>query len=216
MRDVPRRGVVVTIHRNHLNAVMVNLLEGLRIVSGLIYPVMPETAKTMQKHLGLDPESPFYTLDRINCWRGIPAGTKLLKSVILFPRIDVEKMKSAAADAKIEKGAIPGLKPQVSIEDFAKIDLRVATVIKAEAVPRAKKLIKLEIDVGEKRTIVAGIAGSYTPDELQGKQIVVVANLKPAKIMGILSPGMLLAAVGEAGTSIVTPSRQMKPGTQLK
>ena len=70
--------------------------------------------------------------------------------------------------------------------------------------------------MGEKRTIVAGIAGSYTPDDLQGKQIVVVANLKPAKIMGILSNGMLLAAVGEAGTSIVSPGRPMKPGTQLK
>jgi methionyl-tRNA synthetase len=108
------------------------------------------------------------------------------------------------------------VKPQISIEEFSKVDLRVATVIKAEAVPRAKKLIKLDIDVGEQRTIVAGIAGSYKPEELVGKQIVVVANLKPAKIMGILSNGMLLAAVGEKGTSIITPSRKMAPGTRLQ
>ena len=202
--------------RNQLNAVLYNLLEGLRIVSGLIYPVMPDTAKTMYKHLGLNPESPFYTLDRLNLWHGIPPGTKLAKTVILFPRIDLEKLKTAGAHQANEGDPIPGVKPQISIEDFAKIDLRVATVIKAEAVPRAKKLIKLEIDVGERRTIVAGIAGSYTPEDLQGKQIVVVANLKPAKIMGILSNGMLLAAVGDARTSIVTPNRPMKPGTQLK
>jgi methionyl-tRNA synthetase len=104
----------------------------------------------------------------------------------------------------------------VTIEDFAKIDLRVATVVKAEAVPRANKLLRLEIDLGERRTIVAGIAGSYTPEELEGKQIIVVANLKPAKIMGILSNGMLLAATGEAGVCIATPERKMKPGTQLK
>jgi len=199
-----------------LNAVLYNLLEGLRIVSGLIYPVMPETAITMHKHLGLNSESPFYTLDRLNQWHGIPPGTKLAKTVILFPRIDLEKIITAGVHQAGEVEPMPEVKPQISIEDFAKVDLRVATVIKAEAVPRAKKLIKLDIDVGERRTIVAGIAGSYTPDELQGKQIVVVANLKPAKIMGILSNGMLLAAVDDARTSIVTPNRPMKPGTQLK
>jgi methionyl-tRNA synthetase len=139
-----------------------------------------------------------------------------LKTVILFPRIDPKKPGTDAALSISDSKDIPDHKHQISIEDFAKIDLRVATVIKAEAVPRAKKLIKLDIDVGERRTIVAGIAGSYTPEELQGKQIVVVANLKPAKIMGILSNGMLLAAVGESGTSIVMPNRKMKPGTRLK
>ncbi len=202
--------------RSQLNAVMCNLLEGLRVVSGLIYPVMPATAKTMHKHLGLDPETPFYTLDRLKRWHGIPPGTKLFKTVILFPRIDLEKLKAAEAHPTKDSEETPAVKPQISIEDFAKIDLRVATVIKAEAVPRAKKLIKLEIDMGERRTIVAGIAGSYAPEELQGKQIVVVANLKPAKIMGILSNGMLLAASDDARTSIVGPNRKMKPGTRLK
>ena len=203
-------------NRPQLNAVMANLLEGLRVVSGLIFPIMPTTAKNMHKHLGLSEEVPFYTLNSLNRWPGITPGTKMMKAIILFPRIDPQKLKAATVHSTHESGVMSDVKPQISIEDFSKVDLRVATVIKAEAVPRAKKLIQLDIDVGERRTIVAGIAGSYTPEELVGKQIVVVANLKPAKIMGILSNGMLLAAVGEAGTSIVTPTRKMAPGTRLQ
>ena len=203
-------------NRPQLNAVMVHLLEGLRVVSGLIYPIMPTTAKKMHKHLGLNEEEPFYTLKSLHRWPGISPGTNLMKTVILFPRIDPKKLKAATVHSTYESRGKPEVKPPISIEDFSKVDLRVATVIKAETVPRAKKLIKLDIDVGERRTIVAGIAGSYTPEELVGKQIVVVANLKPAKIMGILSNGMLLAAVGETGTSIVTPSRKMAPGTRLQ
>ena len=202
--------------RSQLNAVMRSLLEGLRVVSGLIYPVMPETARTMQKQLGLDPEARFFTIEKLKRWHGIPRGTKLSKTVILFPRVDVEKLMTPDSHPKSESDSTLAIKPQITIEDFAKVDLRVATVIKAEAVPKAKKLLKLDIDIGEKRTIVAGIAGSYTPEDLKGKQIVVVANLKPAKIMGILSNGMLLAAVGDGGTSIVMPNRKMDPGTRLK
>jgi methionyl-tRNA synthetase len=203
-------------NRPQLKAVMVNLLEGLRVVSGLIYPIMPTTAENMHNHLGLNGEEPFYTFNSLHRWPGISPGTNLMKTVILFPRIDQKKLKAATAHSTNESGVMSEVKPQISIEEFSKVDLRVATVIKAEAVPRAKKLIKLDIDVGEQRTIVAGIAGSYKPEELVGKQIVVVANLKPAKIMGILSNGMLLAAVGEKGTSIITPSRKMAPGTRLQ
>jgi methionyl-tRNA synthetase len=202
--------------RKQLEVVMVNLLEGLRVIAGLIYPVMPATAETMQKHLGLDPEADFYTLDRLKQWNSLPPETRILKTVSLFPRIDLKKGKPAAMPSTAAAETKPAFKSQVTIEDFAKIDLRVATVVKAEAVPRANKLMRLEIDLGERRTIVAGIAGSYTPEELEGKQIIVVANLKPAKIMGILSNGMLLAAAGETGLCIATPERKMKPGTQLK
>jgi methionyl-tRNA synthetase len=202
--------------RKQLEVVIYNLLEGLRIIAGLIYPVMPATAETMQKHLGLDPEAEFYTLDRLKQWNGLPPGTRILKTVSLFPRIDLKKGQPAAMPSTAAAETKPAFKPQVTIEDFAKIDLRVATVVKAEAVPRANKLLRLEIDLGDRRTIVAGIAESYTPEELEGKQIIVVANLKPAKIMGILSNGMLLAVVGETGVCIATPERKMKPGTQLK
>jgi methionyl-tRNA synthetase len=107
------------------------------------------------------------------------------------------------------------IKPEISIDDFAKIDLRVATVVSAQAVPRAKKLLQLEVDLGEKRTIVSGISGSYTPDDLVGKQVIVVANLKPAKLMGVLSKGMLIAATDDSGVTVATLDKPVSPGTPL-
>ena len=107
------------------------------------------------------------------------------------------------------------MKPAIDIETFAKIDLRVATILKAEAIPRASKLLRLEVDLGDRRTIVSGIAGSYTPDELVGKQVIIVANLKPAKLMGVISQGMLLAAVEGKTVTVATLDKAVKPGTML-
>jgi methionyl-tRNA synthetase len=202
--------------KKQLEAVIYNLLEGLRIISGLIYPVMPDTSARMQKHLGLDPQAPFYHLDQLKQWRKLPPGTKLPKSISLFPRIDQNHHPVDAPKEKKAPAVTPGLKPEISFESFNKIDLRVATIIQAEKIPKAKKLLKLEIDLGEKRTIVAGIAENYSPDELIGKQIIVVANLKPAKLMGVLSNGMLLAAVDESGATLATLDSPVAPGTPLK
>ncbi|QTA90250.1 methionine--tRNA ligase [Desulfonema magnum] len=206
--------------RKQLEVVMYNLLEGLRVVSGLIYPVMPDTAIIMQKHLGvMDPESgekPFYHLDTLRTWKTITPGIKLPKSTALFPRIDIKKMKAEMAEkVPDESGPKPEIKPEISMETFAEVDLRVATVIHAEAIPRAKKLLKLEVDIGEKRTIVAGIAQNYTPEEMVGKQVIIVANLKPAKLMGVLSKGMLIAAVDDNGCTVATLDKQVKAGTRL-
>jgi methionyl-tRNA synthetase len=202
--------------RKQLEAVIFNLLEGLRIVSGLIYPVMPDTAKTMQKHLGLDPETPFYTLDLLRSWNTIVPETKLPKGITLFPRIDFEKIQKERADISSSVLADKEKIPDITLEDLSRIDLRAATVIKAEIIPRAKKLLKLEVDMGEVRTIVAGIANDYKPEDLVGKQVIVVANLKPAKLMGILSNGMLLAAVEDGKSSVATLDREVKPGTSLR
>lgn len=201
--------------RKQLEALIYNLLEGLRIISGLIYPIMPDTAKLMQRHLGLDPEAPFYLLDRLRTWKTIPTGTKLLKSIALFPRIDGKNAGGSPQKPAESETAVPEFKPQVTLDDFAKLDLRVATVIKAESIPRAKKLLKLEVNLGEKRTIVAGIAADYAPEDLVGKQIVIVSNLKPARIMGILSNGMLLAAVEGDRVTLATVDGKVKPGTRL-
>jgi methionyl-tRNA synthetase len=201
--------------RKQLEALIYNLLEGLRIISGLIYPVIPDTAKTMQKHLGLDPAAHFYLLDKLRTWRKIPPGTRLLKSIALFPRIDVKNAEPAEQEPAEAETAIPDFKPQVTLEAFAELDLRVATVINAESIPRAKKLLKLEVDLGEKRTIVAGIAADYAPESLIGKQIIIVSNLKPAKIMGILSNGMLLAAVDGDRVTLATLDDKVKPGTPI-
>jgi methionyl-tRNA synthetase len=201
--------------RKQLEAVIYNLLEGLRIISGLIYPVMPETAVTMQKHLGLAGDDDFYKLDRLTAWGGLKAGGKLRKSISLFPRIDLDPNQHQP----VEKAASPKMdqpiKPEITLDDFAKIDLRVATVLSAQAVPRANKLLQLEVSLGEKRTIVSGIAGSYAPEDLVGKQVIVVANLKPAKLMGVLSRGMLIAATDDAGVTVATLDKSVTPGTPL-
>ena len=201
--------------RKQLEAVLSNLLEGLRVISGLIYPVMPDTAARMQKHLGQDITAPFYLLDRIKNWKSIEPGTRLPKSVNLFPRIDPADHKSAPAHEPAETTAVPAIKEEITLAEFGKIDLRAATVLKAEKIPRAKKLLRLEIDLGHKRTIVAGIAEKYTPEELIGRQIIVVANLKPAKLMGIISNGMLIAAVDEKGPTVAILDKPVEPGTPL-
>jgi methionyl-tRNA synthetase len=202
--------------RKSLAVVIYNLLEGLRIISGLIYPVMPDTAAKMQKHLGLDPETSFYLLDRLKTWKSIKPGTRLPKSIVLFPRVDpVEK----AADPAVGRQATVNrteIKPEITLEEFGKIDLRVATVMRAERIPRAKKILELEVDLGQKRTIVAGIAQNYTPEELVGKQIIIVANLKPAKLMGIVSNGMLIAAVDDSGPTLAALDKPVDPGTPLR
>jgi methionyl-tRNA synthetase len=197
-----------------LEAVMSSLIKGLRLIAGLIYPVMPDTASRMQKHLGLDPEAPFYLLEDLKSWEQGPPGTRLPKAVMLFPRI--ETAAATAETAAPPKAAAAEIKPEINIDDFRKIDLRVATVVNAEALPKAKKLLKLEIDMGERRTIVAGIAEHYTPESLIGRQIIVVANLKPAKLMGTLSQGMLLAAGEDSGPVLIMPDKTVTPGIALR
>jgi len=151
----------------------------------------------------------------LKTWGRLEPGTRLPKAITLFPRVDPEKRKTAAADAVTQASDLPDIKPEITFETFSKIDLRVATVIRAEAIPKARKLLKLELDVGTERTIVAGIAASYQPDELVGKQMVIVANLKPAKLMGVLSNGMLLAAASGDGLALIGPDKAVKPGTPL-
>jgi methionyl-tRNA synthetase len=203
-------------NRKQLETVIYNMLEGLRIISGLIYPVMPATAATMQKHLGMDPDEPFFQLDSLKKWGGLAPGTKLPKAIALFPRIDMTKNPVNEPDTTQKRPATLEIKSEISIEEFAKVDLRVATIVNAEKIPKARKLLKLEVDLGEKRTIVAGIAENYTPDELVGKQIIVVANLKPAKLMGTRSNGMLLAAVDGTGATLAILDKPVNPGTPLK
>ncbi|MCF8081220.1 MAG: methionine--tRNA ligase subunit beta, partial [Desulfobacterales bacterium] len=202
--------------RKHLEVVIYNLLEGLRIIAGLIWPVMPDTASTMQKHLGLETETSSFTLRRLRSWRQLPPGTKIPKGVSLFPRVDAKKSASDDSGAAAPGDDAAAFKPQIGIDDLAKVDLRVATVVRAEAIPRAKKLLKLEIDLGEIRTVVAGIADAYAPEDLVGKQVVVVANLAPAKLMGVLSNGMILAAAEDSGPRLVTIDRAVKPGTTVR
>ena len=201
-----------------LETVLYNLLEGLRVISGLIYPVMPATAARMQEHLGLDPKDAFYKLHTLKAWKNLPPGIQLPKTVTLFPRVEYKKERKPVVESDTAKNQEIALKPEISIDDFGRVDLRVAKVIKAEPIPRARKLLKLEVDAGEEhpRTIVAGIAHAYQPDELIGKYVIVVANLKPAKLMGVLSKGMLLAASQGDETLVLTPEKPLQPGSQVR
>jgi methionyl-tRNA synthetase len=183
--------------KDRLADVMVNLMEGLRVIAGLVFPVMPRTSRTMRQHLGISEDT-------------IP------KPVTLFPRIDIKKPAQSLQTPEKKKPMLD-LKPEIAFEDITRLDLRVATVIAAENIPKANKLLKLTVDLGdEKRIIVAGIAKSYTPEAIIGKQIIVVANLKPAKLMGVESQGMLLAAVTEEGCAVAAPSCLMPNGTPVK
>jgi methionyl-tRNA synthetase len=123
----------------------------------------------------------------------------------------VEDTKPSPAAAPAADGA------RISIDEFQKIDLRVALVLAAEAVPKSRKLLKLRVSLGaEERTVLAGIAEHYRPEDLVGKKVVVVANLAPAKLMGIESQGMVLAGEGGQGLGIVTPDRDLPPGAKVK
>jgi len=225
--------------RARLNEVMYNLLEGLRIISGLLWPVMPKTADKIRKILGLPETGLYVTLEQINTWGGIAPGTAVGQPIALFPRIDktdapdARKADGDAALAKNTSDANPAttssttgipdtvapisIKSEITFDDVAKLDLRVATVVAAEKIPKADRLLKLCVDLGmETRNIVAGIAESYTPEEMVGRQVVIVANLKPAKLRGVASQGMLLAAVSDKGAAVITTEKSTAPGTIVK
>jgi len=201
--------------RDTLAAVISNLLEGLHVVSHLIHPVMPGTARTMQHHLGLDPDACSFDLHGLGAFDRLRHGVHLPKAVALFPRVDTAETQAEPADSVHAAEAVSPLKPEIDMETFRKLDLRVATVLKAEPLPRAKKLLLLTLDAGEPRTVVAGIARHYDPEALAGKQVVVAANLKPAKIMGVFSQGMILAAADEKDVVLLTPDKPVKPGTSV-
>jgi methionyl-tRNA synthetase len=200
--------------RRELESVLYNLLEGLRVVAGLVHPVMPATSRTMRQHLGLG-DGPRENLGEVARWGSLPPGTRLPKTTTLFPRITAPESPDAPSPPAAAPATRPEFKAEIAIDDVARLDLRVGTVLRAEAIPRARKLLKLEVDLGEVRTLVAGIAEHYTPEDLVGIQVVVVANLKPATIMGVTSHGMILAAVGPKGGAVVTPARPSAPGTRV-
>jgi methionyl-tRNA synthetase len=190
-----------------LDSVLFHSAEALRVIAVLLSPAMPKTAQAIWEQLGLDGEVRRERLDKLE-WSGILEGKALRPGAALFPRLDrkevMEKLDAAmnakfgpAEPAPAEPAATNGspLAPPISIDDFAKIDLRVATVVEAEKVKGADKLLRLLVDVGfERRQIVAGIAKAYEPEKLIGRKVVIVANLQPRKLRGLESNGMIVAA----------------------
>jgi methionyl-tRNA synthetase len=197
--------------KKRLTAIMYNLLSALRAIAILLTPFMPLTAGKILHQIGAD-ETENLNIAGIKKADGLKAGSPLTRGESLFPRIVQEKENQTSE----KKSAVVDLKPEIDYEEFAKVDLRVATILSAEAVPKSNKLLKLKVDIGEERTIVAGIGKDYTPADLIGKQVVIVANLKPAKLMGVESYGMLLATDTDEGLTVLTFDREAKTGGKVR
>ncbi|BDR65846.1 methionine--tRNA ligase [Clostridium tetani] len=203
--------------KDRLGTVLYNLSETLRIVSVLISAFIPKTSERINEQLNVD----LTTWDSIASFDGTKAGTKVVKGDALFPRIDVEaKIEELnSLKEKKEKKEIKPIKEEITIDDFDKIDLRVVKVISCEPVKGAKKLLKLKVDLGgEERQVISGIAQYYKPEELVGKSVVLVANLKPAKLRGELSQGMILAAATDDDSKLFTVSipGELPTGSQVR
>jgi len=233
--------------RELLERVLYRAADSLRLLSIAIYPFMPSTAEAIRQQLGikLDFLTPVSPNDKQ--WNRLSPGTKIQKANALFPRIQTQtgtlSVTGHTATLSVSQGAKPVSEtpipsqpaastapatgqpvqpqtiapPQITIEDFMKIQLKTAKVLSAERVPKSEKLLKLQVALGaEQRQIVAGIGKKYEPESLIGKTIVIVANLKPAKLMGIESQGMVLAAGDSEVRGLATFLEDVEPGTKVK
>src|SRR4030095_1030146 len=210
------------------------------------YPFMPSTAEAIRQQLGiaLDFNVPITARDRQ--WNNLRSGSRIQKAAALFPRIETKPGTYSKTGNEATLSISPGAKPvsdtptpqspitptaaaqppvapataapsQITIDDFQKIQLRTAKVLAAERVPKPENLLKLRVSLGnEERQIVAGIGKRYEPESLIGKTIVIVANLKPAKLMGIESQGMVLAAGDTEVRGLATFMEDVEPGTKVK
>jgi methionyl-tRNA synthetase len=212
-----------------LDSVLFHAAESLRLLAALIAPVVPKTAQTIWQQLGLDGKVSGVRLDQL-AWSETLVGKTIRSGPSLFPRLDAKeiyrKFEELPAGAKTPAVASPApagdyvpLAPAITIDDFSKVDLRVATVVEAERVKGADKLLRLIVDLGfEKRQVVAGIAKAYEPEKLVGRKIVVVANLQPRKLRGLESNGMIVAAsLGPEGTPFLVGFHEdVQNGARLK
>jgi methionyl-tRNA synthetase len=225
-----------------LQTVMRTLLEVNKAVAVLISPFMPSTSAKMLERLGIEKKIADLRLDEDTVWGDLKEGTRVVKGESLFPRVEKAGKtpgKSLTGEARTEppgSGSEPGFarekekaepraesnpvpafaaSGQIDIDLFRQVDLRVGLIKKAEKVPKSEKLVKLIVDIGEERQIVAGIAKTHSPEELVGKQVVLVANLKPAKLMGIESHGMILAVRDGQDLKLVVPEAGVAPGGRV-
>jgi len=213
--------------------VLATAAETLRFLCVAIAPVMPQTAQDMNEQLGLDLHFQQPILNEPFRWGGFPPGTEVRKGKSLFPRIDTTALPTGAhnvtsnpntqeehATSQQSTDSMQQATPEnhkITIQDFQKIELKVATILAAERVPKSNKLLKLQVDLGsEQRQIVAGIGKTYEPDQLLGRTVIVVANLQPAKLMGIESQGMVLAAGGQEVLGLLTLLEEVPQGTSVR
>lgn len=210
-----------------LNRVLYDLVESLRAISVMIEPFIPTTARRIWAQLNLPQNFDEIRISDIEGWGKTPVGIQINKPEQLFPRIEIEEEKPEVKKevkenkkAKKEESKAPEKAKEnedgmIGIEDFSKIDLRVVEILAAEPVPKTDKLMKIQVSLGdEERTVVSGIAKHYKPEDLIGKHVVLVANLKPAKLRGVMSHGMLLAA--SKGDELQIVETTMPVGSKVK
>ncbi len=206
-----------------LARVLYSAAECLRIVSGLLYPVMPERMGELRAALGVPPERLEPHLATLSKWGGLVPGSSVADLKALFPRVDAVGKQPDAAPRRSAKKPVdqpPSSAPAgvalIDVETFAKAKLKTGKILRAESIEGADELLKLQVQMGaETRQLVAGIATFYAPDELVGKTIVVVANLKPAKLFGVESQGMLLAARSGKELRLVTADGEIPSGAEV-
>jgi methionyl-tRNA synthetase len=212
------------VRADELSMFLYDLLEEVRLIGVLASPVMPRAAQRIFAMLGMEAHEPG---PQDLTWGRLVAGAKLGRIESLFPRLEKDgKKESAVSDsptpplAPAAPAAAPSPAPagdRIDISDFAKLELRVAQITTAEKIAGSKKLIRLQVDLGsEQRQIVAGIAEAYAPEALVGKKIALVANLKPAKLMGVESNGMVLAASLDGKAVLCTFDADVPVGTRIK
>lgn len=214
--------------RTQLASVMAHLAESLRMTAVMLQPFLPNAPKQIIEQLGLTPE--FLEWQTLESFGAIPVGTTVVKKgTPIFPRLEVEpevayirdQMRGGSAlkeeQAPVETVPEKPDTPEITIDDFMKVDLRVATVTACEPVKKTDKLLKLQVDMGyETRQVVSGIAEHYKPDELIGRKVIIVANLKPVKLRGELSQGMILAGQQNGYLTIASVDQKLPNGTQVK
>jgi methionyl-tRNA synthetase len=207
--------------RERLGTVLYTATEAIRVLGIFCAPFMPGVPRKLQPLLG---GGEFFTAWADGGrWDVLPPGTKVEKGEALFPRIDLSRFEEVEAEGNENHAeAAPGwsaeaISPEITLEDFARIDLRVALVLSAERVPKTDKLLKLEVELdGETRTVVSGIAQHYEPAALVGKKIILVANLQSAKLRGIESRGMILAAGDGEILEVITADSAVRTGARVK
>ena len=211
--------------RERLATVLYNLCESLRFVGVLLLPYMPCTPRRIWRQLGMENLSQLQSWESLNTWGLLESGSKIERTEDLFPRLDIEEelkvlfgdSRKKGSSKKENKEKAEEKEGLLDIEHFASLDIRVGEILDAEQVPKADKLLKMTVDLGEeKRQIIAGIAQFYKPQELKGKKTLFVVNLKPAKIRGFLSEGMILAATDNEGNAVLTAvDKDVSPGSKI-
>jgi methionyl-tRNA synthetase len=217
--------------KQQLDTTLYTAAEALRIVTALLAPVLPESTVKIWAQLGMPQPIAGVRLDQLQ-WGGLQSGQKIGTIAGVFPRIEVkeatDKMEALEIQATAEQAALLGKKveaaaspgsPKIAVDDFSKVDLRVGLVKFAERVKNSDKLMHMKVDIGEAepRTIVAGIAEAYAPEQLLDRKVVIVANLQPRKLKGIESNGMIVAASVDGGKPVLAGFHEDIPvGARLK